>query len=337
MKRSIGGFAHYFIFLLLLSLPFEASAAMDKFLALGTSSVRGVYFPVGKGICKSINAGRDEHLVRCIAYNTGGSIYNIQALASGELDLAITRADLAYQAFKGEGPFEGARRNKDIRAIATLYDNPVAIVVRADSGIDSIDQLTGKRINIGNLGSGKRAFSDLLFKVMNWSRSDFEAVSEYSTSKMGQAFCKGEIDALVQVMGIPAKFYDTVVTECGGKFIGFSDKTLSTIRQYGRFFEETVIPGGMYENNAEDIKTIGTKAVLVTTKRLSDYSIYQVAKAIFNDLSAFKKSNRALGSSTIQTMLKEGIFIPMHAGAAKYYDEEGLSYSEPPVLPVKER
>lgn len=310
----------FFAFFLLAPGAFAA----DKFLALGTSSANGVYYPVGKGICDLINAGRDRHLLRCIALTTGGSIYNIQALTTGELDLAITRADLAYNSFKGKGIFSRIGANVKLRAITTLYDNPLGVVVKADSKIKSFADFSGKRINIGNKGSGKRAFADVLFKVMNWKRRNFAKVTELSSGKMAKAFCNGKLDILIQVMGLPADFYDKVIRKCGGRFVPVPVSVVAAVKKMGPFFEDAVIPGGMYPANPKDVRTIGTKAVLVTSSRLDQNAIYQVAKAIFGDLGKFRAIHPALGAANAQTMLEQGLFIPIHKGALAYYKSAGL-------------
>ncbi|MDD9878182.1 MAG: TAXI family TRAP transporter solute-binding subunit [Magnetovibrio sp.] len=164
-----------------------AALAKDKFVALGTGSPNGTYFPVGRGICDLVNDSRLEHGVRCIAYNTGGSVYNIQAVMSGELEMGITRSDLAFQAHDGLNAFKAIGPNPEIRAVTTLYSMPIAVLVRKDAEIETFQDLEGKRINIGNKGSGKRSVAELIMNIMGWQRGDFSAVLELSTKKMGKA------------------------------------------------------------------------------------------------------------------------------------------------------
>ena len=302
------------------------AATKDKFIALGTSSKSGVYYPVGSGICDLVNEGRDRHLVRCLAYPTGGSIYNIQALRSGELDVAITRADLAYQAANGEGIFEPLGPMPDLRIVASLYENPVGVIVKKDSAIGSVDDLPGHRINIGNLGSGKRDFSDLLFKVMEWGPSDFTGVSELSTSKMGKGFCNGDIDILIQAMGIPASFYDKMIKECDGRFVGFSADLINRLKAEAPFIESNLIPGGMYISNMDDVPTVGAKAVLVTTNRLDNETVDDLTSALMGGLDRLKAEQAAMSAVTLETMLNKGIYVPFHPGVIKYFQSNQMSY-----------
>ena len=298
------------------------ATAFDKFLALGTSSSGGVYWPVGQSICKFINASRIEHLVRCLAYNTGGSVYNIQALSSGELDVAITRADLAYQAYRGEGLFSALGANKGLRTITNLYGQPVAVIVKKGSGIISFDHFDGRKINIGNLGSGKRDIADHIFKIMGWSNERFDTVTEYTSSKTADAFCKGEIDIVIESLGIPAKFYDRVTKECGGVFLSLPDRLISGFKKSGPFFYDDVIPGDVYPNNPADVKTVGIKIVLMTLARVDKTSIGIVSKAIHEDLAKFTATHPALARSNRKTMIEDGIHVPLHDGARDYYRTE---------------
>ena len=301
-----------------------SASALDKFLALGTSSSSGVYYPVGQAICSLINQGRMEHRIRCAAYNTGGSVYNIQALESGQLDLAITRADLAYQAYKGEGEFAGLGPNPNLRAIANLYSQPVAVIVKADSGITSLDQAEGKRINIGNLGSGKRTIAELIFDIKGWSNESFQQTLELSTEDSGKAFCEGRVDVLIEALGMPSAFYDRMTQKCGGMFVPLSDSLIEGIRKRAPFFFVDAIAAGLFPHNPTDVRTVGIKVVLITSSRIHSYSIEVVARSMFTDLAKLRAHNRALARATPKSMLLEGIEIPFHEGALEYYRSKGL-------------
>jgi TRAP transporter TAXI family solute receptor len=205
--------------------------AKDKFVALGTGSPNGTYAPVGSGICDLVNEGRANTGVRCIAYNTGGSVYNIQAITSGELEMGITRSDLAYQSYEGIDSFKAIGPNRDIRAITTLYAMPIAVVVKNDAGIEKFADMVGKRINIGNKGSGKRSVADLILGQMGWQRGDFSAILELTTTQMGKAFCDGNVDILIEGLGNPSQFYEKMVGECGGKFLAVPDEVVAKIRK----------------------------------------------------------------------------------------------------------
>lgn len=298
--------------------------AADKFLALGTASTRGTYFPVGNTLCNLINEKRDRHLVRCLAYPTGGSVYNIQALTSGELDIAITRSDLAYKAYNGLAQFAPIGANRMLRTVTNLYSQPVVITVRKDSGINSFDDFKGKVINIGNLGSGKRVIADRMFKIMGWTKADFAGTTQFSTRGQSKPFCEEKVDILIESIGLPAPLYDKLANECDAKFIDIPEKLAEGFRKSGPFFFDYKIPASINPNNDNDIKTVGIKVVLLSLTSVSPETIATVARSIFGKKGKFQKSHPALSLSDPNSMVNEGIHVPLHDGAAKYYKDNGL-------------
>ena len=302
----------------------DAARAADKFLALGTASTRGTYFPVGNTLCNLINEKRDIHLVRCLSYPTGGSVYNIQALTSGELDIAITRSDLAYKAFNGLAQFAPIGPNRELRTVTNLYNQPVVITVRKDSGINSFDDFKGKVINIGNRGSGKRAIADQMFKIMGWTKADFAGATEFSTRGQSKPFCEQKVDILIESIGLPAPLYDRLANECNAKFIDLPEKLAEGFRKAGPFFFDYKIPASINPNNDTDVKTVGIKVVLLSLTTVSPKTIATVADSIFGKKGKFQKSHPALSLSTPDSMVNEGIHVPLHDGAEKYYEDNDL-------------
>ena len=297
--------------------------AKDKFIALGTGSPNGTYAPVGAGICDLVNLNRPNHGVRCIAYNTGGSVYNIQAITSGELEMGITRSDLAFQSHEGINAFKAIGPNPDIRAVTTLYAMPIAVLVRKDAGIETFNDMVGKRINIGNQGSGKRSVSELILSQMGWEKGDFSAVLELNTKQMGKAFCDGNVDILIEGLGNPSKFYEQMVGECGGKFLTVPQEVVDKIKKDFPYFATLDIPGGIYSDTPNPVGTFGFKATLVTKKTLSDDTVYDVTSAIFDAFERFQEKHPSLKLVEPLGMATNGIFIPLHPGAERYFRERG--------------
>lgn len=307
--------------------------AKDKFVAVGTSTREGVYFPVARGICGLVNAGRDTHRVRCLANTTGGSIYNVQALMTGELDVAVTLAGLAYEAYKGTGEFKAFGSNPELRAISVLYTQPVSVIVKKNSEIKTLDDLSGKRINIGNLGSGKRGTAELLLKVLNLSRKDFAEIHEFNTKRMGEAFCTEKVDILIEAIGNPSSFLRRMIGECGGRFIEIPRKVADLMKKFEPYFEPGVIPGGMYAGQDKDVSTVNLNVVLISTARVSPDTIYEISKAMFDQFPKLKEIHPVLSTAAPQTMIAQGEVIPFHEGAARYYREAGL-IGRPEAEPV---
>ena len=300
------------------------STDKGKFIAIGTSTKSGVYYPVAREICNLLNSGRETHLVRCLATESGGSIYNIPAIATGELDVALTRAGLAHKAFRGEEMFKAYGANSSLRLISILYSQPVSIIVKQESNIQKFNEVKGKRVNLGNLGSGKRGISELLLEVMNWSHSDFSEVYELNTSNMGKAFCSDKVDVLIEAIGMPSKFLDRMVNDCKGRFVDISDDVVELIRQKGPFYTPGIIPKKFYPTQEKDVRTFNVNVVLISSARVNDATIYELTKAIFGDVKKLKKIHQVFSNMMPRSMVDQAPSIPYHDGALRYFKEHGF-------------
>lgn len=302
----------------------SSSPAKEKFVALGTSSQSGVYYPVAQGICGLINGGRDEHLIRCLANTTGGSIYNIQAIATGELDFALTRAGLAYEAFKGIGEFEAYGANPKLRSMSVLYSQPLSVIVKQDSDIKDFLDITGKRINIGNLGSGKRELAEMLLELMQWTAKDFTEVLELNTSRMGKAFCEDKVDVLIEAIGIPSAFLDKMINECKGRFVDIPKNVVDAVRQKGPYYEPGVIPAKLYPVQKKDVRTFNVNVVLISSTDTSAETIYEITRTMFEKFPLLQKTHPVFANMTPKSMVEQGEYIPFHEGALRYYRERNM-------------
>jgi len=294
-------------------------------LTLGTASESGVFYPVGRGISKMINQRKLEYGLRFITYSTSGSKYNLQAIRNGELDLAISRFDLAYEAYRGIGSFEKQEPYKDLRYIATLYPMPIGIVVHKKSNIQELKDIKGKRVNIGNPGSGKRSVANMIFKAMKWERSDFDRVTGLATREMGNIFCYDGIDAIIELLGMPAEFYNKITHECLGRFISVPRDVTFQIQRENPFVEYGTIAAGLYPHNPEPVSTFQIGAVLLSSRQLSGDVISRVCETIFGNIDEFRKVHPALKNFSLNNIKKQKSFIPYHNGAIKFYRQQGLS------------
>jgi TRAP transporter TAXI family solute receptor len=152
--------------------------AETTFVTIGTGGVTGVYYPTGGAIARLVNKGRKEHGIRCSVESTGGSVYNLNAIAAGELDMGVAQSDWQYHAYNGTSKFEDAGPNKDLRAVFSVHPEPFTVVARADSGVKDFMDLKGKRVNIGNPGSGQRGTMEVLMEALGWKMDAFKLASE---------------------------------------------------------------------------------------------------------------------------------------------------------------
>jgi TRAP transporter TAXI family solute receptor len=298
--------------------------ASDKFVTIGTGSVTGVYYPTGGAICRLVNRGRKQHGIRCSVESTGGSVYNLNALRQGGMDLAVSQSDWQNHAYHGSTVFAAQGAFEDLRSVFSLHTEAFTIVVRTDSGISKLDDLPGKRVNIGNPGSGNRATMEVLMSAKGWDKDIFKVASELKASEQPQALCDNKIDAMVYTAGHPNGAVQEAATSCDVKIIPIDTKEVDSLVKNNSYYAYTTIPGGMYAGNPDDIKTFGSKATFVSTSKVSPEVIYQVVKAVFDNFDNFKTLHPVFVSLDPKKLVTEGNTAPLHDGAKRYFKEKGL-------------
>jgi hypothetical protein len=300
------------------------TASAQEFITIGTGSVTGVYYPTGGAICKLVNKDRKEHNVRCSVESTGGSIYNVNTIRSGELDFGIVQSDWQYHGYNGTSKFEAQGPYKKLRAMFSLHTEPFNIIARSDSGINDVSDLAGKRVNIGNPGSGDRATMGVVMNAMGWTNDSFKLASELKGSERSQALCDNKIDAFIYMVGHPNGSIKEATTSCDAKLVPATGPKIDKIVADNPYYAYTTVPAGMYRGTEGDVNSFGVAATMVTTSDVSDEVAYSVAKAVFENFNTFKRLHPAFATLKKEDMVKAGISIPLHPGAVKYYKEVGL-------------
>ena len=301
-----------------------AAQAQQKFFTIGTGGVTGVYYPAGGAICRLVNADRKTHGLRCSVESTGGSIYNINAIAQGEMEIGVAQSDWQYHAYNGTaGQFEG-KPIKQVRAMFSLHPEPFTVLARKDSGIKNFEDMKGKRVNIGNPGSGQRATMDVVLKAKGWTTADFSLASELKPAEQSQALCDNKVDAIVYTVGHPNGSIQEATTSCETVLVNVDGPTIDKLLAENPFYSKATIPGGMYTGNANDTTTFGVGATVVTSATVAEAVVYQTVKAVFENFDDFKKLHPAFGVLDKKGMTMNALSAPLHDGAAKYYREAGL-------------
>jgi len=302
-----------------------ASAQDSQFITIGTGGVTGVYYPAGGAICRLVNAGRQEHGIRCSVESTGGSVYNVNTMRQGELDFGVVQSDVQYNAleglgaeFEGQGPFEG------LRAVFALHPEPFTVLARADSGIETFDDLKGERVNVSNPGAGSRATFEVLMEAKGWTMDDFALASELKSAEQSQALSDNNVDAIAFVVGHPNGSIQEATTTTDANLIPVSGPEVDALVEENPYFSKAVIPGGMYAGNPDDTETFGVRATFVTTADVSDEAVYQLVKAVFENFEEFKKLHPAFAILEKEEIVTSGMSAPLHPGAEKYFKEAGL-------------
>lgn len=300
-----------------------AIAQQAKFVTIGTGGVTGVYYAAGGAICRLVNKDRAKHGLRCSVESTGGSVFNANAIRSGELDMGVVQSDVQYGAVKGEGQFKGAGPSPDLRAMFSMHPEPMTVVVRKELNAQSLTDLKGKRFNIGNPGSGHRAGADELLAAFGMKTSDLGLASELKADEHGPALCDGKIDGFVFAIGHPSANIQDPTTACGAKLLSLKGDGVDKLVATHSYLAKANIPSGTYPGNPQATDTYGVLATFVTSAKTPPDTVYAVVKQVFDNFEDFKKLHPALAHLKPQEMVKNGLSAPLHEGAARYFKEKG--------------
>ena len=298
----------------------SAAAAPERPLLIGTGPVVGIYFPAGGAICNRMNAAAGAPV--CAVVPSEGSAANLEALKAGAIDLAIVQSDWQYHAVmapadSGNGRFEA------LRAAFSLHGEPVTIVARADAGIASLEDLKGKRVNLGLPGSTGRISAEALLAAMGWSLKDLGTVAELAPEHQPSALCNGVIDAYILPTAHPSRTVAEATQGCGARLVPITGTPAERLVTDNPFYAFATIPGGTYAGNPDPVASFGLKATVVTRADVEADQIYALVKAVFDDLPAFVAQHPAFAGLEPKAMSADANTAPLHEGALRYYQEQG--------------
>ncbi|MCV0425023.1 MAG: TAXI family TRAP transporter solute-binding subunit [Roseibium sp.] len=305
------------------SIAFTGAATAEQFITIGTGGVTGVYYPTGGAICRLVNKGRKDHGIRCSVESTGGSVYNTRTIRQGELDFGVVQSDVQAAGLAGTGAFTDDGAYPELRALFSVHPEPMHVMARADAGINGPEDLKGKKVNIGNPGSGTRVLAETLMKYTGLTPDDFSLAAELKSSEQAAALCDGKLDAAIWAAGLPNGSSQEATSTCEIKMVPLSGEAIDKLLADNSAYAAATIPGGMYPGNADDIPSWGPKATIVTSANVSDEVVYALVSAIFENFDDFKKLHPAFARLKPEEMVKDGLTADLHPGAVKYYQEKG--------------
>lgn len=300
----------------------EPAAAQQRFITIGTGGVTGVYYAAGGAICRLVNKDRKTHGIRCSVESTGGSVFNINTIKAGELDMGVAQSDVHYNATKGLNQFKDGAFS-DLRAVLSLHPEPFTVVARKEMNAKGFADFKGKRFNVGNPGSGTRASMEELLAAMGSNLSYFGLASELKADEHGPALCDGKIDGFFYAVGHPSANIQDPTTTCGAKLVSLTGPAIEKLVKEKPYYASATIPAGLYPNNPQETRTYGVLATFVSSSKVPADTIYAVVKAVFDNFDEFKKLHPALAVLKPEAMVKDGLSAPLHEGAARYYKEKG--------------
>lgn len=314
----------FFVLLIACAEREKSTSAEIRYFVIGTGSVSGVYYPTGGAISKIVNKKSHIYNLSLKAESTSGSVANVNAIMDGTLEFGIVQSDRQAQAWQGEAEWSDKGPQEKLRSVFSIHSESVTLVAAVDADIDSVGELVGKRINIGNPGSGQRGNAiDVLNNAgINWEE-DIESYGMKQTEAV-KMLLEDRIDALFYTVGHPSGTFKELT---GGrrevKFIAIDDAG-DLIDRFS-YYTVSEIPVSFYPKalNEKDVPTFGVKATLCTTEDISDDIVYALTREIFENFEEFKALHPSFSLLTRERML-EGLTAPIHEGALKYYKEAGL-------------
>ena len=301
-----------------------ARPAPAEELRIGTGATTGVYFQVGRAICRILNETDPVEELTCVAESTPGSLHNLAAVRAGELGLGVVQSDWQYHAVHGSSRFAEAGPDESLRALFSVHGEPFTLVVREDSGIGSIADLSGRRVNIGNPGSGQRGTMEAVMAAMGWTADDFQLASELTAAEHGLALCHDRVEAFVYTVGHPNASIAQATGLCDARIAEVSGPEIDRLIDSLPFYAKTEVPGGIYAANPEPVATFGVTATVVASTDMSEEMAYTVVSRVFENLDTFRKAHPAFGYLVKEEMVSAGLSAPLHDGAARYFREAGL-------------
>ncbi|MEM6942573.1 MAG: TAXI family TRAP transporter solute-binding subunit [Pseudomonadota bacterium] len=300
-----------------------AATAQETFVTIGTGGQTGVYFVVGQSIAKLVNRGTKDHGIRVTAPSTGGSIANINAIKAGDMDMGVAQSDWQFHAFNGSSKFEGEKFDK-LRAVFSVHPEPFTVIANAPTGIATFNDLEGKRVNVGNPGSGQLATMEVVLDAKGWDMEKFSLASQLKPAEQAQALCDNKVDAIIYTVGHPNGSIQEATTSCPSKIVSVDGEAIDRLVNDNPFYSFATIPGGMYTGNDEDVQTFGVRATFVTSADVPDDTVYTIVKTVFENFDRFKKLHPAFANLKKEEMISAALSAPLHPGAEKYYKEAGL-------------
>ena len=324
MKITLNFLSVFISFVLLISIPNYPESAFAENITIGTGGRAGVYFQVGRSLCRLLDQQAQNHDITCESLPTAGSISNLNDVREGKLQIGVAQSDWQYHAVNGSSKFADSGKNNDLRALFSVHGEPFTLVVRQDSGISSITDLEGKRVNIGNPGSGQRATMEVVMDAMGWTKEIFALANELPSSQQSLSLCHDDVQAMVYTVGHPNDSVAQAVELCEAKIAQVNGEQIDTLVNDNPFYAYTQVPGGLYPGNADSVTTFGVKATVVTSANVDEETVYTVVSTVFDNLDEFKKMHPAFAHLQASEMVKDGLSAPLHAGAERYFKEKGL-------------
>lgn len=294
----------------------DGSQSPDR-VAIATGGTTGVYFPLGGAFANIISDNVDD--VTANAESTGASVENINLLNDGDVDFAMVQNDISYYAYEGIEMFEEEDPVENLRGLATLYPETIQIVADAGAGIESVEDLEGKTVAVGAPGSGTEANARQILAAHGLTYDDI--TPDYlSFSEASDNLRDGNVDAAFVTAGTPTAAITDLSTQHDVVLLSLSQEMIDEIIAEYPYYAQVEIPAGTYRNQDEPVDVVAVMAMLTVRAELSEDLVYDITKALFENLEDLENAHARGGDVSLESAL-DGMSLELHPGTQRYFDE----------------
>lgn len=294
-----------------------AFAAAKTFLSIATGGTSGTYYPIGGAIAQAVSKGTN---IQATAETSNASVANVNLVATKDIEIAFVQNDITFWAYTGKVMFKSPLRN--LRAIAALYPEHVQVITAKDSNINTIDDLKGKRVGVGAPGSGVEGDVRAVLQVAGLKYSDMRT-DFLDFGATTSRFKDNQIDAGFVVAGFPTASVMDLATTKDISLISFPQDFMDKLTKEFPYFIKSTIPANTYRGVDKDVTTPAVMAILITHDQIPDDVVYEFTKAMFTNISDIHAAHAKGREIALKTAL-DGLTVPLHPGAAKFYKEQGI-------------
>ncbi len=296
-----------------LALPLQA--ATPAYLTIGTGPLNGVYYPTGGAICRLLNEETASHGLHCSVQSTSGSLANLKALHQGKVQLALVQSDVVHHAAHSTGPFMGQAPDDQLRSLYRLHQESLTLLASANSSINTLADIEGKRVDLGNPGSGEHITSQALLDAMGWQAKSFAPVIPAAANNRLEGLCDGTLDAAFVVAGHPNQAIGDLTGRCKARLIPIEGEQVDALLKQHPYYQRSRIGANLYPGQPSGVNTFAVTAELVALASLPEGEVRTVRDVLSGRLKQFTRLHPALTALTLEGMQAEAE-VPRHAGMA---------------------
>jgi TRAP transporter TAXI family solute receptor len=308
-----------FTFVTIATLVTSSSAfAAKTFLSIATGGTSGTYYPIGGAIAQAVSKGG---VIQATAETANASVANVNLIATREIEVAFVQNDITFWAYTGKMMFKTPFTN--LRAVAALYPEHIQLITAKDSGVKVIDDLKGKRVGVGAPGSGTEGDVRAILQVAGLKYTDMRT-EPLDFGATTSRFKDNQIDAGFVVAGYPTASVMDLATTKDITLLSFTPEYMDKLTKEFPYFIKSSIPAGTYRGLGNNVTTPAVMAILITHDQIPEDVIYEFTKSMFTNIADIHAAHAQGKAITLKTAL-DGLTVPLHPGAAKYFKEQGIN------------